>query len=323
MVGPRAPQPPTRAVTGYTVARSTGRQAYGVVSLRSRKARRVRVEVGGRQFTKVGVRPRDWRDAYHLVLGLNWPVFFLIVVTLFVLTNLLFAWIYLLQPGAVAHAHGFVDEFFFSIETLSTVGYGEMYPLTLFAQAVASVEIVVGLIGVATMTGLVFVRFSRPRARILFSKFAVIGRFNGVPTLMVRMANERHNMILEADVRLTLIRLETTAEGAAFRRQHDLRLDRHHSAAFALSWTVMHPIDARSPLDGVTAEALARSQAFLTVSVSGLDDILDQTVHARGVYTPDQVLFGKRYVDILVPQEGHTILDLTRFHETEADHDGH
>jgi inward rectifier potassium channel len=284
----------------------------------SRKAKSVRVLLGGRKFTKIGVRTRDWRDAYHVILALNWLQFFLLIVLVYVVANLIFAAVYQFQPGAVANTtRGFLDYLFFSIETLSTVGYGYMYPVTVYAHVVASVEIFIGLLSVALVTGLMFARFSRPRARILFSKVAVIGRFDGVPTLMVRVANERHNPILEADVSMTLIRLEITSDGEKFRRQHDLRLMRHHSAAFALSWTIMHPITNESPLHGFTHQDMNNSDLLIAVSVTGLDEILEQTVHARGEYTAETILLDRRFVDILIPKEGHTILDLTRFHDTE------
>jgi len=134
---------------------------------------------------------------------------------------------------------------------------------------------------------------------------------------MVRVANERHNPILEADVSMTLIRVETTSDGEKFRRQHDLRLMRHHSAAFALSWTIIHPITAESPIHGFTHEEMIKSDLLIAVSVTGLDEILEQTVHARGEYNADSILCDRRFVDILIPSDGHTILDLTRFHDTE------
>ena len=286
--------------------------------VKPRKAKSVRVVLGGRKFTKIGVRTRDWRDAYHVILALNWSQFFLLLVLVYVAANLIFATVYQLQPGAVANTtRGFLDYLFFSIETLSTVGYGYMYPVTVYAHIVASVEIFIGLLSVALVTGLMFARFSRPRARILFSKVAVVGRFDGAPTLMVRVANERHNPILEADVSMTLIRIETTADGEKFRRQHDLRLMRHHSAAFALSWTIMHPITNESPLHGCTHQDMNKSDLLIAVSVTGLDEILGQDVHARGEYTAESILIERRFVDILIPKEGHTILDLTRFHDTE------
>lgn len=275
------------------------------------------MQLGERKFTKIGVRTRDWRDAYHVILALNWAQFFLFMVVSYIAANLVFALIYQLDPGSVANVtRGYLDYLFFSIETFSTVGYGYMYPGNVYGHVVSSIEIFIGLLSVALVTGLMFARFSRPRARILFSRVAVIGRFDGGPALMVRVANERHNPILEADVSMTLIRIETTSDGEKFRRQHDLRLMRHHSAAFALSWTVIHPITPESPLHGCTHEDMVRSDLLIAVSVTGLDEILEQNVHARGEYEADTILYDRRFVDILIPGDGHTILDLTRFHDT-------
>lgn len=285
--------------------------------MKARKPKSVRVQLGERKFTKIGVRTRDWRDAYHVILALNWGQFFLFMVVAYMAANAIFALIYQLQPESVANVRrGYLDYLFFSIETFSTVGYGYMYPGTVYGHIVSSIEIFIGLLSVALVTGLMFARFSRPRARILFSKVAVIGRFDGGPALMVRVANERHNPILEADVSMTLIRVETTSDGEKFRRQHDLRLMRRHSAAFALSWTIIHPITAESPLHGYTHEDMVKSDLLIAVSVTGLDEILEQTVHARGEYEADTILCDRRFVDILIPEEGHTILDLTRFHDT-------
>ncbi len=288
--------------------------------MKPRQPRRVRVRFGAREYTKIGVRSRGWRDAYHQILALSWPGFFLLIVLAYLAANVLFAMVYGLQPGAVANAgHDFLDRLFFSIETLSTVGYGYMYPVTIFAHVVASIEIFIGLLSLALVTGIMFARFSRPQARILFSRIAIVCRFDGTPTLMVRAANERHNTILEADVAMTLVREEITAEGERFYRQHDLPLTRHHSAAFALSWTVMHPITERSPLHGWTREQLEKAHAMIAVSITGLDDILEQTVHARAEYTAGQLLFDRRFVDVIVPADGGTILDLTRFNDTEPE----
>jgi inward rectifier potassium channel len=283
----------------------------------TRKPKTVHVQLGKRRFTKIGVRTRDWRDAYHVILALSWIQFFLFIVVSYIAANAVFALIYQLEPESVANVRrGYLDYLFFSIETFSTVGYGYMYPATVYGHVVSSIEILIGLLSVALVTGLMFSRFSRPRARILFSKVAVIGRFDGNPALMVRVANERHNPILEADVSMTLIRVETTSDGEKFRRQHDLRLMRRHSAAFALSWTIIHPITAESPLHGYSHEDMVKTDLLIAVSVTGLDEILEQNVHARGEYAAENILYDRRFVDILIPGEGHTILDLTRFHDT-------
>ena len=224
--------------------------------------------LGTRRFTKIGVRPGVLRDAYHLILSMGWLGFLSILVVSYTIVNLLFATGYWLSPGAVANTpRGYLDLLFFSIETLSTVGYGTMYPLTIFGHVLASLEIFVGLLILALTTGLVFARFSRPTARIQFSDVMVVAPFNEVPTLMMRAANERHNLILEATVNMTLIYQKRTLEGETFRHQHDLALVRHRSAAFTLSWTVMHKITETSPLYGKSTKDLEDANMIIAVSI--------------------------------------------------------
>lgn len=286
---------------------------------RSPKPRRVQFQMGSTQVTKIGAARMGWTDTYHFVLGLSWPRFLALIVALFLGINLAFATAYYLLPDSIGNARPgvFADRFFFSADTFSTVGYGNMYPATLAGHALATVEMLVGLISVATVTGLVFARFSAPRARILFSDVMVVAPFNGVPTLMLRAANERHNLILEATVKVTLNRRETTVEGESFRHLIDLPLVRERTPAFSLSWTVMHPIDENSPFHGHTLEQLCEEGAVLTVSLTGMDEVLNDTVHARTDYHARQIRFGHRFVDVLERDGDSLVVDFTRFHDTQ------
>jgi inward rectifier potassium channel len=167
-------------------------------------------------------------------------------------------------------------------------------------------------------TGLMFARFSRPTARVLFSRVAVIAPHNGLPCLMLRVANERRNQILEAQMRLSLLRDEITTEGHFIRRFYDLKLIRHQTQIFALSWIVMHVIDENSPLYGETPESLAEVNADIVATLMGIDETVSQTVHARRYYLTDEILWNMRFVDILVKKpDGRRLLDFTRFHEIE------
>ncbi len=285
---------------------------------RTARRNRVTVRVGRRDVTKLGARRIALGDAYHLILTLSWARFFAVLIALYLLLNLFFGLAFWAVPGSVANARpgSFADAFFFSIETLATVGYGFMNPGNLYGHAIASVEIFVGMLALALVTGLVFARFSRPTARVMLSRFAVVAPFDGRPTLMVRAANERHNQILEASVRLTLTRDETTLEGEKVRRFHYLDLQRERTPVFALSWTILHTIDDDSPLAGMTRADLVAADAVLVVSISGLDETLVQTVHVRHDYAAEEILFGHRFADILCTDaEGRDYLDLTRFHE--------
>jgi inward rectifier potassium channel len=273
--------------------------------------------------TRVGDEQRwHWSDSYHTVLRLSWPRFFLLVITVYLSVNLLFATLYWLVPGTIVNARpgSFVDLFFFSVETLATVGYGVMSPGSIYGHIVASSEIVLGMLVTAVLTGLMFARFSRPTARVLFARVMVVTTFNGVPTLMVRVGNERNNLILEASVRVTLIRRERTLEGELFYRVYDLKLDRERSSAFALSWTIMHRIDATSPLHGKTVEDLVLDDAVFHIAISGQDETLNDTVHARQLYEPDDIRFGTHYADILFEREsGNWAIDFSKFHDVKPD----
>ncbi|MBI3524369.1 MAG: ATP-sensitive inward rectifier potassium channel 10 [Betaproteobacteria bacterium] len=279
------------------------------------------VRVGDTQILARGRRQSKLRDPYHLVLSLSWPRFFGALVLAFILMNLIFGAAYWLLPGSVANARAgiFLDYFFFSIETLATVGYGAMSPASLSGHIVASVEILTGMVGIALITGLVFARFSKPTARILFSQRAVLREFEGQRVLMLRIANERYNRIMEATATLSLVRVETSPQGESFLRIHDLNLIRQRTPVFALTWTLIHPIDQHSPLHGLNAAQLAASHSRILASVTGHDETMSTPVHASSNYEAEDLVFDARFVDILsMTPEGERLVDLTRFHDIEA-----
>lgn len=258
-----------------------------------------------------------WRDPYHLLLTIPWPGFLTLVSLGYVVINALFAVAYLFQRDAIVNARpgNFFDAFFFSIQTMASIGYGFMYPRTFYANVLVSIEALLGVLGVAMATGLMFARFSRPTARILFSRVAVIIPQNGIPTLMFRAANQRRNQIVEAQLRVRLARDEISTEGDFMRRFHDLKLVRSQNPLFSLSWTAMHQIDEYSPLYGATPESLAESETELLVSLNGLDETVSQTVHARHTFTAAEILWNMRFVDILKwTADGERYIDYTNFH---------
>lgn len=241
-----------------------------------------------------------------------------------VMINLGFGLIYWLIGGlgGAAATGGFGNAVFFSVQSFSTTGYGAVYPQSLGANIVASVEIITGLLMTALATGLLFARISRPQARVLFSRIGVIHATDGVPTLMFRVANQRRNQLTEARMSVTLVRDERDAAGATMRRLTDLALVRDRSPAFAISWTVMHRITADSPLAGATADSLAAVGATLLCVLSGLDDTLLATVTARHVYAAGDIRFGHRFADIMSQHDdGGITIDYTRFHDS-APHPG-
>jgi inward rectifier potassium channel len=281
-----------------------------------------RLPGSGREVLSIGLRTATLRDVYHSLLTTAWAQFFALVLVTYLGANLLFALGYLAIGDGIEEARpgNFSDAFFFSVQTMATIGYGKMAPRGLAANLLVTLEALIGLLGLALVTGLVFAKFSRPTARVIFSQNAVITRFDGVPSLLVRMANERGNQIAEAQAHLVLLRTERTPEGEEIRRAHDLHLRRSHSAFFAFTWLVVHPITPDSPLHGETAESLKAKDIDLVASMTGLDETLSQSVHARHAWTPDQILWGHRFADVLVSlPDGRRAIDYRRFHDVEPE----
>ncbi len=271
-------------------------------------------------LVRVGLKRRWTDDFYHRALTLSWVRFLASAMLIYFLANILFAVLYLLQPGAIANARpgSFLDAFFFSVETFGTIGYGVLAPATDYANLVMTTETLTGIMLVALTTGLMFARVSRPTARVLFARNGVISDYNGALTLMVRMGNERTSQIVQAEVTMTLVRNERTREGTYMRRFHDLKLARERTPVFAMSFLAMHVLDEASPLHGATPEALEADEAELLVTVTGLDETMGQAVHARASYLPSEVLFGHRYADMFgVTEDGRRAIDYGRFHVTE------
>ncbi|MFO0628040.1 MAG: ion channel [Polyangiales bacterium] len=257
------------------------------------------------------------RDAYHFFLRVTWPRALGLLVAAYLGLNAVFAVGYVLL-GGVAHAApgSLFDAYSFSVQTLGTIGYGAMYPETRAAQALVMLESVVALLFTALSTGLLFAKFSQPVGRVAFASYVTVAPMDGVPTLMVRVGNERGNAIVDAQVRLVLMRTVKTREGVTFYRMEDLAPRRDRTPAMNRSWTVMHPLDARSPMHGATPESLAREEAEVMVSLVGVDDTSYQPVHARTIYEAHQVLFGARHADVLSETpEGDVVLDVRRFDE--------
>jgi inward rectifier potassium channel len=277
--------------------------------------------LGTAQSSYVGL-PRDaWRDAYHILLTISLPRFLALMAGGYLGINVIFALAYLADPGGVASARpgNFADSFFFSVQTLASVGYGVMWPRSLYANVVMTLESFVGLFNLAIATGLLFARFSRPTARIMFSNIAVVAPFDGAPALMFRAANQRRNMVVEAEVNLSLVRNVTTVEGVVMRRFFDLSTVRSRTPLFFLTWQVIHVIDEASPLWGETAASLVAQRAEIVVVMKGLDETFVSTIHARASYTPDQIVWGRRLAEIFsVDGGGVRQIDFTRFHDAET-----
>jgi inward rectifier potassium channel len=271
------------------------------------------------QTVKIGAARRPLQDVYHFLLTSSWWVLFAMILASYLAANAIFAVLYVVGGGIEnANPGSFRDAYFFSIQTMATIGYGKMVPTSIFANLMVAIEALFGLVSLALATGLTFAKFSQPRARVLFSRYAVVSVRDGVKSLMVRLANERTTGLVEAQLRLVLVRDETTQEGEPVRRFHSLALARSSSAVFALSWTAIHPIDASSPMYGETPESLMKSRADVVASLVGIEEASGQTVHARHAWKGDDIRYDHRFGDILVYlPDGRRALDYARFHHVE------
>lgn len=290
-----------------------------VTSQNERASKSRVVRLGGREIITEGLNLNFWADISHRCMTASWPAFIGGAALVFIAFNAVFAAFYWIGNQPISNVPGgaYIDYLYFSIETLSTAGYGDMHPHTHYGHLIATVELFTGIFSMSLMTGLIFARFSRPNARLLFADNPVISSHEGVPTLMVRLANERHNIISNASARLWLFRNGVSVEGQSFRRFYELPLLRNESPALALSWTLYHALDEESPLYGLSADDLEASRASLVVVVSGYDVIAAQAVHAQKSYNHPDIRFGHRYADILgTSEDGRLRIDYGRFHET-------
>jgi inward rectifier potassium channel len=285
-------------------------------------APRVSLAASRRPIRAIGMERALHKDVYHFILARGWPTFFAIVAVTFLSANVFFASLYLMQPGCIAHARpgSFEDAFYFSVQTIATIGYGGMYPLTRFAHITVVVEAMTGMLGIALITGLTFTRFARPSARVLFANKVTITPRDGVPHLMFRMANWRRNRIVEAQLRVVMLVTERTLEGETLRRQVDVPLVRDRTALFFLTWTAMHKIDADSPFFGPDAMAkLGEKNAGLFLSLMGYDETIGQTIIARQEYALSDIAVGARFVDVLGNDaRGRFQIDFSKFHDVVA-----
>ncbi len=268
---------------------------------------------------RLGIERRSFSDAYHGLLKTSWPRLIGLLLLLYVGVNALFALLYLVTGGGIENARpgSFRDAFFFSVQTMATIGYGKMTPASVAANSLVTMEAATGMLGLSVGAGLMFAKFSRPTARVLFSRVALITTYEGHQSLVFRMANERANEITSAQIRLVLLRAEVTAEGESIRRLHDLPLRRSEHPIFFLTWTAVHRIDEHSPLYGATPEMLRAQQVSIICSLTGLDDTFAQTIYARHAYDAEDLVWNERFTDVLSRgEDGRLIVDYTKFHET-------
>ena len=271
----------------------------------------------------LGVRRMVATDSYHQLMQLSWLRLSILFVLCFVGFNLVFAALYhfdtagLSLPAETAGIAPFWREFFFSVHTVATIGYGNIYPISLYANIMVVIEITLGILFFALTTGIAFARFSRPTARIVFSNVLVVRQIDGVPMLMFRAANQRHNLIYSAQARVSLLDDENMG-GTVMRRFVDLKLVHDSNPAFALTWTVMHPIDDESPLRIWLEDKANPVGGEILVVLSGFDESSGQSIHGRWAYGTEDIRFNSRFVDILgFDESGARTINYDDFHATE------
>ena len=280
----------------------------------------VSVRSGQIEFLKLNTEKWQWRDAYQWLLGLTWPRFAAFVGAVYIALNLLFAVLYKIGGDCVAgmRTGSFLDGFFFSVQTVATVGYGKMSPSNLYGDIITTIEVMTGIFLVAVLAGLIFVRFSRPNANIVFSNSIVIAPLNGQPTLMLRIGNLHHRSMVEAEFRIVFNRDEPLLEGGDFRYFYNLKLQFDRLPLFPAALTLRHVIDEHSPLYGATPQSLEASRVVLIASVVGIDPVIPAAVQTQQDYTWSDVRFGERFVEIYTDHgDGRLTVDYGRLHDTE------
>ena len=279
---------------------------------------------GSFNVVRVGLPFYRTLSAYHALLTISWPRFFGLIALGYLLANVVFGGAYVLcGRGALAGATGrtlgqrALEGFFFSVQTLATIGYGAMSPRSLGANLLVTVEALLGLMGFALATGLLFARVSRPQARIAFSEKAVVAPFREGTALMFRIVNERRNQLTDVRATVTLTRQE--GEGPdRVRRFHELNLERRRVVFLPLHWVIVHPIDESSPLHGTSPDELAAADSEILILLSATDETFFQAVHVRSSYKPHEVVWGARFADMFLPADyGMFGIDLRRLHDIE------
>ena len=297
----------------------------GFGSIISRERIRLLNRDGSFNVKRRGVHFWQSLSLYHVLLTTAWWKFGLIVVGYYAIANLVFATVYvLIGPGALRGSandgigYGFLQAFFFSVQTFSTIGFGNITPVGVAANIVVAIESLAGLLGFALATGLLFARFSRPTANIIFSEWAVVSPYRGMTAFEFRITNGRSNQLIEVEAKVIFSKFDQV-DGVSLRRYYPLKLEREKVAFFPLSWTVVHPIDKTSPLNGITHEQMLSTNAEFLVLLTGIDETFSQTVHSRSSYKADEVVWDAKFSNIFDPlSEDKTLaIDLSRFHRIE------
>ena len=295
----------------------------GFGSVVARERRRLLNRDGTFNTRRVRLKFWESHSLYHTLLTMSWTKFFLLVISFYFAANAFFALLYFLAgPGAISDGttmRGYLADFFFSVQTFGTIGYGHEYPVTVLANTIVAFESLVGLLGFAVATGLVFARFSQPSAKIKFSESAVIAPYQDKTAFMFRIANVRSNELIETEARVVLGMFKTVA-GNTTRTFRQLNLERTKVAFLPLSWTIVHPIDETSPLYGLSKEDYQTLGVEFLVLLTAIDETFSQTVHARMSYAADEIQWNAKFSDIFGRSEDAEMLtvDISRIDNVEV-----
>jgi len=307
------------------VEQEDGDLGFGSVVAQQSQARLLNRD-GSFNVVRRGLSWRSLLSPYQSLLTISWPRFMLLALVGYLLTNALFATGYFLcGPGALAGTSGvtqgerWLEAFFFSVQSISTVGYGHVYPVSTAANVLMTLESMCGLFALALGTGLIFARFSRPHASVVFSEQAVVAPYREGKALMFRVANRRRSQLVDLEVRVVMSRLEQTDNGPK-RRFHGLELERGKVSFMPLAWTIVHPIDEDSPLHGVNRKEFLASDAEVLILLTGMDETFSQMVHSRSSYKVDEVAWGARFQSLYEPNQhgGNLAIDLAKLHDIES-----
>ena len=261
------------------------------------------------------------KDPYHRLLSLSWVHFFLYSAGIYMAVNLIFAGLYMIQPGGIENIdpNSFWDHFNFSVQTISTIGYGNMYPTSTYTHTIVFIQVFIGVLNLALATGVFFAKVSLPTANMIFSEKALITSYDQKKSFMIRVANTRSNQIIDAKVYLTLMRKEKTKEGVDMRRFYDMKVVRKHTPLFSFSWTIIHIINEESPLYGWSAEELANSETEFIVTLMGIDGTYSQTIFDKYFYNSSEIHWGGQFSDILyTDNNGVTKINYDQFHKIQT-----
>jgi inward rectifier potassium channel len=322
----RTKSPGTAAHTARDRARLRSGFRFGSVVSRESRQRLLNRD-GSFNVVRTGLGRLESFAPYHHLLTISWAAFFGYAAAFYLLLNVLFAIAYLASgddaltcPGAAMLGGRFSRAFFFSVQTFATIGYGQIGPNGLVANVIVTIEALVGLMYQALATGLLFARFARPTAAVVFSRNAVIAPYSHGRALMFRIANRHRNEILELEAQVLFSEVHSEGRGVATRRYSLLPLERNKVTFFPLSWTIVHPIDGNSPLAGKTADDLQRSEAEILVLLSGTDETFEQTVHARSSYRADEIVWNARFRSMFLSADtrARVTVDVSRIHEIES-----